>query len=82
MLSTIVTTSLVHSSNIWVCGCNTISPHSNEKSSVVLSHGTIYLVGGKRLFELLDKMVWCDHSNETSFHLKQYFHMVLNLFST
>ena len=47
-------------------------------SSAVPSHGTIYLVGG----ESRDKMEWCDHSNETSFHLKQYFHMVLNLFST
>ena len=37
--------------------------HSNETSSVVLSHGTIYLVC---TFESVDEILWCYHSNETS----------------
>ena len=39
--------------------------HSNETSSAVLSHGTIYLVCSSN-FESVDKILWCYHSNETS----------------
>ena len=39
--------------------------HSNETSSAVLSHGTIYLVCSLT-FESVDEILWCDHSNETS----------------
>ena len=39
--------------------------HSNETSSVVLSHGSVYLVCGSN-FESVDEILWCDHSNETS----------------
>ena len=38
--------------------------HSNETSSAVLSHGTIYLV--VLTFEFVDEILWCYHSNETS----------------
>ena len=41
--------------------------HSNETSSAVLSHGTIYLVWILVLtFEAVDEILWCYHSNETS----------------
>ena len=39
---------------------------SNKSSSVVLSHGTIYLVSVVLTFESVDETLWCDHSNETS----------------
>ena len=39
--------------------------HSNETSSAVLSHGTIYLVCSSNL-ESVDEILWCYHSNETS----------------
>ena len=39
--------------------------HSNETSSAVLSHGTIYLVC-KLTSESVDEILWCHHSNETS----------------
>ena len=35
--------------------------HSNETSSEVLSHGTIYIV----CFSNFRRNLWCDHSNET-----------------
>ena len=37
-------------------GCD----HSNETSSAVLSHGTIYLVCGLT-FESVDEILWCYH---------------------
>ena len=42
--------------------------HSNETSSAVLSHGTIYLVQPYVVltFESVDEILWCYHSNETS----------------
>ena len=43
---------------LWCC-------HSNETSSAVLSHGTIYLLVVLP-FESVDEIVCCDHSNETS----------------
>ena len=39
--------------------------HSNETSSAVLSHGTIYLVWSSNL-EFVEETLWCYHSNETS----------------
>ena len=39
---------------------------SNETSSAVLSHGTIYLVYIVLTFESVNEILWCDHSNETS----------------
>ena len=39
--------------------------HSNETSSAVLSHGTIYLVCSS-IFESVDEILWCYNSNETS----------------
>ena len=39
--------------------------HSNETSSAVLSHGTIYLVCSSN-FESVDEIPRCYHSNETS----------------
>ena len=39
--------------------------HSNETSSAVLSHGTIYLVCSLT-FESVDEILRCYHSNETS----------------
>ena len=42
--------------------------HSNETSSVVLPHGTIYSVCTAVVltFESVDEILWCYHSNETS----------------
>ena len=41
--------------------------HSNETSSAVLSHGTIYLVCSSTVtFESADEIPRCYHSNETS----------------
>ena len=39
--------------------------HSNETSSAVLSHGTIYLVCSSNFF-VVDEIQRCDHPNETS----------------
>ena len=39
--------------------------HSNETSSAVLSHGTIYLVCSS-IFESVDEILWCYISSETS----------------
>ena len=56
-------------SDVWVYGRNPIvwlcCDHSNETSSTVLSHGTIYLVCSSN-FEVCRRNKWCDHSNETS----------------
>ena len=35
--------------------------YSNETSSVVFSHGAIYLVCSSQLFEALEEILWCDH---------------------
>ena len=40
--------------------------HSNETSSEILSHGTIYLVCSSKEIESVDAILWCYHSNETS----------------
>ena len=40
--------------------------YSNETSSVVLSHGAIYLVRSSQLFEALEEILWCDHWSKTS----------------
>ena len=42
-----------------------VASHSNETSSAVLSHGTIYLVCSS-IFESVDEILWCYNSNETS----------------
>ena len=41
------------------------SYQSNDTSSAVLSHGTIYLVCNSN-DESVDEILWCYHSNETS----------------
>ena len=40
--------------------------HSNETSSEILSHGTIYLVCSSKEIESVDAILWCYLSNETS----------------
>ena len=40
--------------------------HSNETSSAVFSHATIYLVYVLLTFESVDEILSCDLSNETS----------------
>ena len=45
--------------------------HSNETSSAVLSHGTIYIVCFSK-FESVDEILWCYHSNETSSAVLSY----------
>ena len=40
--------------------------HSNETSSAVLSHGTIYLVCIVLTFESVDEILRCDNLNENS----------------
>ena len=40
--------------------------HSNETSSEILSHGTIYLVCSSKEIESVDVILWCYLSNETS----------------
>ena len=40
--------------------------HSNETSSAVRSHGTIYLVCIVLTFESVDEILRCDNLNETS----------------
>ena len=40
--------------------------HSNETSSAILSHGTIYLIYAALTFDSVDEFLWCDHSNESS----------------
>ena len=46
--------------------------HSNETSSEILSHGTIYLVCSSKEIESVDAILWCYLSNETSLAVLSY----------
>ena len=39
--------------------------HSNETSSLVISHDAIYLVCSSQPFEAVEEILWCDHRNKT-----------------
>ena len=54
-----MTEALKGGSNFWVCGQNLWCDHSNETSSAVLSHGTIYIVCFSNLLVYgWNPMVW------------------------
>ena len=54
----------------WYCEQYSVMHHSNETSSVVLSHGAVCVVYSS--FESVNEILWCDLSNEISSVLLSY----------